>query len=222
MPKKFIWEVKYGWRRCSGPPRSITCTRSLWWEGLESWKSHQIGIYAQKNYLWGQNISTELFRATQINNMYHFSVAWGAKKLKITPDWYLYPKNLFVSSNHVHGVVQGHPDLQHVPVLCGVKGYRVKNHTRLVFMPKKFTCEVKSGPWSCSWPPWSTTCTHSLWCEGLESWKSHQTGIFASVCLSCSGPPRSTTCTRSLWCEGHINVRSNHPQEIIDHVPRYG
>ena len=102
----------------------------------------------------------------------------GLESWKITPDCYLCLKYLFVRWNQVHGVVQGHPDQQHVPVLCGVKGHTVENHTRLVFMPKKFIFEVKSGPWSCSWPPRSTT------------FKPQRTG---TCCWS--GWPWTTPCT---------------------------
>ena len=61
--------------------------------------------------------------------------------------------------------LQGGP---HVPVLCGLKGYRSENHTRSTILPKDFNGDLKSDPRSCSGPPRWTPRSSSLWSEGAQ------------------------------------------------------
>ena len=139
MPKKLIDHVKSGPQSCSGPPRSTTCTRSLRFEGLESWKSHQIGIYALKNYFWGQIRYTELFMSTQINNMCPFYVVWGTRKLRITPDWYLCPKK---SINHVKSGARS---------CSGPRSTTCTRSLQFEGLERTGTCCWSGWPWTTRW-----------------------------------------------------------------------
>ena len=74
---------------------------------------------------------------------------------------------LMVMSNQTQEVIQDHQGGPHVPVLCGLKGYRSENHTTSIVMTKDLNDHVKSAARSCSGPSWGTPCPRSLWSEGV-------------------------------------------------------
>ena len=51
-----------------------------------------------------------------------------------------------VISNQPQEVVQDHQQGPHVPVLCGLKGYRSENCTTSIILPKDFNGDAKSAP----------------------------------------------------------------------------
>ena len=73
-----------------------------------------------------------------------------------------------VMSNQPQEVVQDHQKGPHVPVLCGLKGYRFENRTTSIILFKEINGDVKSAPRSCSGQPIGTPCPCSLWYEGLQ------------------------------------------------------
>ena len=56
-------------------------------------------------------------------------------------------------SDHPQEVVQDHHGGPHVPVLCGLKGYRSDNHATSIVLTKDLNDDVKSAPRNCSGPP---------------------------------------------------------------------
>ena len=78
-----------------------------------------------------------------------------------------------VMSNQPQEVVQDLQQGPHVPVLCGLKGYRSENCTTSIIMPKNFNGDVKLAPRSCSGQPTGTPCPSSLGSEGLSVWELH-------------------------------------------------
>ena len=73
-----------------------------------------------------------------------------------------------VISNQPQEVVQDHQGGPHVPVLCGLKGYRSENHTISIVLTKDLNDHVKSASRSCSGPPRGTQCPSPLWSEEVE------------------------------------------------------
>ena len=71
-------------------------------------------------------------------------------------------------SNRPQEVVQDHQEGPHVPVLCGLKGYRSENHTTSIVFTKNLNDDVKSAPRNCTGPPRGTPCPCSLWSEGVQ------------------------------------------------------
>ena len=71
-------------------------------------------------------------------------------------------------SNLLQEVVQDHQGGPHVPVLCGLKGYKPENHNKSIILSKEFNGDVKSAPRSGSGPPRGTPCPCSLWSEGVQ------------------------------------------------------
>ena len=51
-----------------------------------------------------------------------------------------------VMSNQPQEVVQDHQKGPHVPVLCGLKGYRFENRTTSIILFKEINGDVKSAP----------------------------------------------------------------------------
>ena len=60
---------------------------------------------------------------------------------------------LMPMSNQPQEVVQDLQQGPHVPVLCGLKGYRSENRTTNIILPKDFNGDVKSAPRIYSGPP---------------------------------------------------------------------
>ena len=47
-----------------------------------------------------------------------------------------------VTSNQTQEVVQDHQVVPHVPILCGLKGYRSESHTTTIIWPNDFNGDV--------------------------------------------------------------------------------
>ena len=86
-------------------------------------------------------------------------------------------------SNQPQEDVQDHQRGPHVPVLCGLKGYRSENHITCIVLTRDLNVDIKSAPRSCSGPPWGTPCPSSLWNEGYRA-ENHTTNTLLPKDLS--------------------------------------
>ena len=122
--------------------------------------------------MWCQIRQMFLFTASTEYNMCLFFVVGSDRRLKNTPQGQCEAINLILGSNLTHRVVQGHGQVQHVPLLCGGKWEKAQDHTTGSIWGVKLNFWIKSDPHSCSGSQTSTTCTSSLWWEvrGGSSW----------------------------------------------------
>ena len=159
--------------------------------------------------MWCQIRQMFLFRASTEYNMCLFFVVGSDRRLKNTPQGQCEAINLILGSNLTHRVVQGHGQVQHVPLLCGGKWEKAQDHTTGSIWGVKLNFwlnqthtvvqdrrQIKHVPLLCGgkWEEAQNHTTGSIWGAELNF------GIKSDP-QSCSELWESTTCTSSLWWE---------------------